>query len=88
MNDLIRREEVMSVIDRYKMSNFLRTHLKAGLLELPSAEPKVGKWINHKEIIYTDPEIWGYSQECSLCGFTLGAKEYNYCPNCGAKMEG
>ena len=50
-------------------------------------EPKVGKWIDHKEIIYTDPEIWGYSQECSLCGFTLGAKEYNYCPNCGAKME-
>lgn len=50
-------------------------------------EPKVGKWIDHKEIIHTDPEIWGYSQECSLCGFTLGAKEYNYCPNCGAKME-
>ena len=49
-------------------------------------EPKRGKWIDHKEIIYTDPEIWGYSQECSLCGFTLGAKEYNYCPNCGAKM--
>lgn len=54
---------------------------------IDECKPKVGRWIDHKEIIYTDPEIWGYSQECSLCGFTLGAKEYNYCPNCGAKIE-
>lgn len=26
--------------------------------------------------------------ECSLCGFDCGAYTFNYCPNCGAKMDG
>ncbi len=27
--------------------------------------------------------------ECSLCGhFATYANDYNYCPNCGAKMDG
>ena len=25
---------------------------------------------------------------CSVCGFTCGAPTFNYCPNCGAKMDG
>ena len=25
---------------------------------------------------------------CSVCGFTCGAYTFNYCPNCGAKMDG
>ena len=25
--------------------------------------------------------------ECSECGFTCGAYSFNYCPDCGAKME-
>ena len=25
---------------------------------------------------------------CSVCGFTCGAYSFNYCPHCGAKMDG
>lgn len=25
---------------------------------------------------------------CSICGYTCGAYSFNYCPNCGAKMDG
>ena len=25
---------------------------------------------------------------CSVCGFTCGAYSFQYCPNCGAKMDG
>lgn len=54
------------------------------------SEPKTGKWL--AEIGY-DGEVIYY--ECQHCGgaFTLidGTPEennYNYCPNCGAKMRG
>ena len=46
-------------------------------------EPKTGHWINHK-----DEHI------CSCCGemviidwYIWEESWYNYCPNCGAKME-
>ena len=26
--------------------------------------------------------------KCSLCGYESVRKEFNYCPNCGAKMDG
>ena len=26
--------------------------------------------------------------KCSVCGFPCGAYSFNYCPNCGAKMDG
>lgn len=37
---------------------------------------------------------WGYNgipdsmlSGCSVCGFTCGSYTFNYCPNCGAKMD-
>ena len=26
--------------------------------------------------------------KCSVCGFPCGACTFNFCPNCGAKMDG
>lgn len=43
---------------------------------------KTGEWIvtNNKD------ELYGFLCACSICGNTMvGA--YNYCPDCGAKME-
>ena len=25
---------------------------------------------------------------CSICGYSCGAYSFNYCPNCGARMDG
>lgn len=49
------------------------------LKEMPSVqfEQKLGQWILNK---HTDTVL------CSQCGKCYG-DEYNYCPNCGAKME-
>ena len=47
--------------------------------------PKRGKWINSKERMRPDM--------CSVCGCVYEADRFmdkiawNYCPNCGAKME-
>lgn len=52
---------------------------------LPSVQPerKLGKWISE------DYELYGY---CSECGFETvnygyGVFGYDYCPNCGARLE-
>ena len=52
------------------------------------AEPvKHGRWIDAYPDIEPNPMfMYGI---CSECGFEQGISKYlNYCPNCGAKMEG
>lgn len=52
-------------------------------------EPKTGHWINRHIIANTSIDMI----VCSECGEEFsydaetGISEYNYCPNCGAKME-
>lgn len=59
----------------------------SGYIEhLPAAEvaPVVhGEWIER-------PYLLGTSRFCSVCGENYGMPHgiYNYCPNCGANMEG
>ena len=55
---------------------------------LPTIEPKRGKWIRH--VLKNANVPWGY--DCSACGewFVVGedtVEKYDYCPNCGARME-
>ena len=49
-----------------------------------------GRWVskkcNHKPCRIKNPEKW-VTYKCSVCGYSNGRKQSNYCPNCGAKME-
>ena len=56
----------------------------------PIVEPKHGRWIEHHE-----PFSWmGYTTwTCSECNYEVGYEKdikntTNYCPNCGATMDG
>ena len=58
-------------------------------------EPKTGHWISHREHcenLGVTPSGLGAYEWCSNCDCGIDVKEwyrtdYNYCPNCGAKME-
>ena len=63
---------------------------KATTIEAESV--KHGRWIvggscNHVPHRIKNPEKW-VIYKCSECGYSNGRKQSNYCPNCGAKMEG
>lgn len=51
----------------------------------PTVEPKHGHWINHfNDLFPADGSV-----ECSVCHEYEGIMvNDNYCPNCGAKMDG
>ena len=58
---------------------------EGAIFNLPSAktERKTGRW-------EMKPDPYGFDEipVCSECGCTTKMKEiYNYCPNCGAKMD-
>ena len=58
------------------------------IAELPSAEPKVGKWERH----YSRPNVYAdLFWHCSECGYRSSdnwADKFNFCPHCGADMRG
>lgn len=90
MDDLISRQAAIDFIkdhsypvcyDRTSIERGMTlTGIEEALSEIPIVqfEQKLGQWILNK---HTDTVL------CSQCGKCYG-DEYNYCPNCGAKMEG
>lgn len=95
MDDLISRQEAIKALVDAGMTNYLATGDFYGIINaltviknLPTAEPKKGKWI---------VQITGWGDmyyECSCCkeaftliDGTLTDNNYYYCPNCGARME-
>ena len=48
-----------------------------------------GRWIEYTKVIIPEPyNKWEQAWKCSECGFDDGFVAYNYCPNCGARMDG
>ena len=88
MTDYIKRKTALEDFERCNAENpnWTPQRVKTLLLRQPAAdvaEVVHGRWIWNEE-----GEIdWEQFYRCSNCG----VKEYwesNYCPNCGAKMDG
>lgn len=48
-----------------------------------------GRWIEYTKVIIPEPyNKWEQAWKCSECGFNDGFVAYNFCPNCGARMDG
>lgn len=86
MSDLISREDVLRLAESGKLlSGSFGERAKDIISSIPTAEPKVGKWIE------VTSSRGGH--ECSHChdyapSYQAGSEYLSkYCPNCGAKME-
>lgn len=78
-----KKTAIEKVIEALNPSAIKAIQAKTAIEKIPNAdvvEVKHGKWIT------LEAEIGLYS--CSLCGHKILRAECNYCPNCGAKMDG
>ena len=96
MSDLIRREDVLRLAECGKLlSGFYGERAKDIIKAIPSAEPKVGKWeeIHIFSIAEATTIDMLQSTYCPICHryhttpYVYSYNHYDYCPNCGAKME-
>lgn len=100
MNDCIERKKAIELIQPHvkPQTVYGEGYLQAiehatDILELmPAADVqpvKHGKWVN--ECIEDEENVWWAG--CSVCGEDTHSRygrvsTYNYCPNCGARMDG
>lgn len=82
IEDCISREDAIKVVRKW----FDKIQLNGdicldGIRSLPSVTPqqRVGKWILRNSFLMP--------YKCSECNYE-SERYYNYCPNCGLKMEG
>ena len=100
MSDLIKREDAIRELYRssvYKWSveeDQLAHNWAISIIEsLPSADAVQGEW-EHWGSPFSDESEVIDTIVCSVCGARFiepkdePKGEYNYCPNCGAKMKG
>lgn len=52
------------------------------------AEVKHGYWIEVEQIGKNNRRIKYTTKKCPVCGYCNGRRKTNYCPDCGAKMDG
>ena len=95
MNYWVEKEQQMKEqIDRKDLiAEYDRVHIgpPGGARKLMEDAPAVdavevvhGRWEQKKHKIFGNT----YDYVCSVCGCDYALAEYNYCPNCGAKMDG
>lgn len=102
--DLIRRSDVIAALvkkvhQRFTIADWFQFYLDAMgdaediIKELPAVdavEVKHGHWVTEEEAIEKDD--YSLRDTCSVCGHCdwdcTESQNFNYCPNCGARMDG
>lgn len=102
MTELISRQAALAEIDKNRdallssgmtgAEHILVHYGRRVIEELPTIEPKHGKWEDVEEILYegntegTPYTVTAVGYKCSECGTEMGTL-WSFCPNCGAKMD-
>lgn len=87
--DAISRQAVKEQMIKYgfKAPDMTVTEFVEDCLPSVTPQPKTGHWINLEETKYKGQVLPFWCRyECSECG-GHGEETFNYCPNCGARME-
>ena len=84
MAEYIEREAVIDLITRRYENPEICTQEISSIPVADVAPVRHGRWLGSKHKIFSNT----YDYVCSKCGCDYALAKYNYCPNCGAKMDG
>ena len=80
MDEYIKREDALAAMSKYGITKNMRANKAVAALPAADVAPVV-----HAQWIFND-DWWEF--RCTNCRDAVGnIKKYNYCPNCGAKMD-
>lgn len=86
-----RKRAIVDACNSLELYSSEYAKLEDALNKIPAADVspvRHGKWIEYTKVIIPEPyNKWEQAWKCSECGFDDGFVAYNYCPNCGAKMD-
>ncbi len=91
---LIDADELLTAFPVDDEPMLTKSCVRMTIQHMPTIEPLMGKWIPHREksreyigtvLAYVRYDYW----LCDTCGYRVeyGQPMYNFCPNCGAKMD-
>ena len=93
MAEYIEREAALEIINSLNIASALYAGRK--IINLPPADVapiRHGRWVTTSvEVFPGSSQFLCYSHKHDECGFqyvNLNGNEYDYCPKCGAKMDG
>jgi Zn finger protein HypA/HybF involved in hydrogenase expression len=67
-------------VDRFGYTDIVKVNIALDKSTVDAVEVVHGRWIDARE--YCGDFM------CSNCNALYGTNKFNYCPNCGAKMDG
>ena len=86
MEEYINRERARFEAKRYfKNMDEIQEDLDMLFCMLPAADVAT---VRHGRWVTTEAPFMNECEDCSVCGYrTVWGSGYNYCPNCGCKMD-
>ena len=96
MSDLISRHAAIDEIDEWIKAFRENVHkesaadarfIRDGIIQLPSAQPRKGAWIDEGQYAEGHGEHAYYCSQCEE-HYIGWIGEFSFCPNCGSDMRG
>lgn len=94
MAKYIEKEVAVKIAEKYGLTNGSVLGRHSGIADCIASEIATLPIVDVSPVVHgrweqTEAPFMNECEDCSVCGYrTVWGHRFNYCPNCGAKMDG